>query len=320
MISYDQAGDFYYEFIQRGLAVPQSMFHLAINAVLELVGEVKSKDVCDMACGEGTLMRRLAQLGARVTGVDMSSNLLTHARRQSAEASLTLTYIQDDAQTLSTITTHSFDVVTCNLALMDIPDFALVFASVWRVLRPGGRFVFSVLHPCFETPFHTPESQILFEPNGDFEAYIVRRYTSEGYWHSGGTGMRGTFGAHHRMLSTYLNGVLDAGFALRRFIEPHLPSGDYTEISHQINSRVPQVLVVSSVKPAQLRYSRARNHHDTSHSHHRRADGPGPAPARCGHGPERHSLRRAASTTARPRPHHHRQRQPARAVAGERTF
>lgn len=77
----------------------------------------------------------------------------------------------------------------------------------------------------------------------------MRRYTAEGFWHSGGTGMRGTFGAHHRMLSTYLNGLLDVGFRLDRFIEPRLPLGDYTELSHQINSRVPQVLVVSATKP-----------------------------------------------------------------------
>ena len=50
------------------------------------------------------------------------------------------------------------------------------------------------------------------------------------------------------MLSTYLNSLLDAGFRLERLIEPRLPPGDYTELSHQINSHVPQVLVVAAVK------------------------------------------------------------------------
>ena len=76
----------------------------------------------------------------------------------------------------------------------------------------------------------------------------MRRYASEGHWNSGGTGMRGTFGAHHRMLSTYLNSLLDAGFQMERFVEPRLPPGNYAELSHQINSCVPQVLVVAAIK------------------------------------------------------------------------
>ena len=45
----------------------------------------------------------------------------------------------------------SFDLVVCNMALMDIKDYAAAIREAARVLKPGGEFVFSILHPCFIT-------------------------------------------------------------------------------------------------------------------------------------------------------------------------
>jgi SAM-dependent methyltransferase len=173
-------------------------------------------------------------------------NLLERAREQTGQ--LAITYIRDDAQRLGELREHKFDVVICNLALMDIPDVQAVYRAVYRILRTEGRFVFSVLHPCFETPFRAPESHLQYDAAGNFDGFIVRRYAAEGYWNSGGTGMRGKFGAYHRTLSTYVNGLLDAGFELMRIEEPRLPPGDYENASHQLNSRVGQLLVIAAEK------------------------------------------------------------------------
>jgi hypothetical protein len=68
--------------------------------------------------------------------------------------------------------------------------------------------VFAVLHPCFETPFTVPENTIEIDEQGNFVAVRVMQYIEEGYWNSGGDGMRGRVGAYHRTLSTYLNTLL----------------------------------------------------------------------------------------------------------------
>ena len=60
--------------------------------------------------------------------------------------------VVDDAACLRTLDDSAFDGVVCNLSLMDIPDLAGACAAVYRVLRPGGWFVSSVMHPCFESP------------------------------------------------------------------------------------------------------------------------------------------------------------------------
>lgn len=60
--------------------------------------------------------------------------------------------------------------------------------------------------------------------------------------------MRGKFGAYHRTLSTYVNGLLEAGMTLAQLDEPRLPPGEYQNASHQLNSRVGQLLVVAAEK------------------------------------------------------------------------
>ena len=45
-------------------------------------------------------------------------------------------------------------------------------------------------------------------------------HATEGYWQSGGTGVRGHMGAYHRMLSTLVNDLIAAGFVLQRMVEP----------------------------------------------------------------------------------------------------
>ncbi|MPZ13618.1 MAG: methyltransferase domain-containing protein [Chloroflexi bacterium] len=134
---YEAIADWYTELIRARAARRPDIF--------ELIGDVVSQRVCDLACGEGLIARHLAERGARVVGVDISRRLLAHAR--SIQQTSGITYVQDDAQGLAALRDAVFDGVTCNLALMDIADLDATAAAVYRVLRPGGWFVFSVVHP-----------------------------------------------------------------------------------------------------------------------------------------------------------------------------
>ena len=158
----------------------------------------------------------MATRGAHVTGVDISERLLEIARREEAEAPLGITYLHDDAQTLATLPDATFDAVTCNLALIDIPDLDAVVAAVWRVLRPGGAFVFAITHSCIVPP----GSSWTMGPEGELGRH-VRGYYEEGFVvppHA--PGVRGKVGTYHRTLSTYLNTLAAARFTLERIAEP----------------------------------------------------------------------------------------------------
>lgn len=165
-----------------------------------LMGEVRGARICDLACGQGRLARELAR-----------------ARRAEAEETLGITYVQDDAQMLSSLANAQFDGVVCNLGLTDIPDLGATVQSIWRVLRPDGWFVFCIPHPCFEPP----HADWLTDAYGQTWR-MIGEYFGEGFWLSrNAAGLRGKVGALHRMLSTYLNTLSDAGFAIERVLEPH---------------------------------------------------------------------------------------------------
>jgi SAM-dependent methyltransferase len=240
---YDKHVQFYLDFVDRNLADKNGLWHILLSRFKEILeNRLMRAHVCDIACGEGYLSRFLGQFGPReVIGIDLSAALIAAARQRSNGAKLS--YRVDDAQHLRTFPDASVDVAVSQLAIMDIPDHRALFGSVHRVLRAGGVFVFSLLHPCFETPFRAPEeSQFLLDASSNPIAFIVRRYAQEGFWQSGGTGVRGHMGAYHRTLSTLLNDLLAAGFVLEKLNEPVIEDSG-------LFSQVPQALLVAARVP-----------------------------------------------------------------------
>jgi SAM-dependent methyltransferase len=138
-----------------------------------------------------------------------------------------------------TLADDSFDIAVSQMAMMDIPDPRAMFRSVKRVLKPGGVFVFSLLHPCFEAPYLLPDEEpFLADEEGNWTAVVVRWYGREGHWQSGGDGVRGHMGAYHRMMSTYINDLITAGFRLEKLEEPLVEGGGLME-------QVPKVMIVA---------------------------------------------------------------------------
>ena len=132
-------------------------FHreLVSPAVERLLALQPGERVLDVACGSGVMARRLAALGARVTAVDFSEALVERARARGQSAGPPIAYAVADATdeaALAALGERSFDAVMCTMALMDMPVIAPLYRAVRRLLRPGGRFVFATMHPCFNSP------------------------------------------------------------------------------------------------------------------------------------------------------------------------
>src|SRR5713226_3702384 len=100
--------------------------------LMQLIGDVRGQMICDLACGQGRVARMLAYLGARVVGVDISSELLTMARAEEGQTPLGIDYVLDDAQAIASIADEQFDGVVCNLGLTDIPELSATFQAVNR--------------------------------------------------------------------------------------------------------------------------------------------------------------------------------------------
>ncbi|NIU82692.1 MAG: methyltransferase domain-containing protein, partial [Candidatus Thorarchaeota archaeon] len=111
---------------------------------------MKRKKVLDLGCGEGYYSRVFAELGAHVTGIDFSEEMVNAASEEEIRLPLGINYVTADASNLKEIESCCFDVVFSFMTLMDIEDYEAAVKEVARVLKERGRFIIVTLHPCFE--------------------------------------------------------------------------------------------------------------------------------------------------------------------------
>jgi SAM-dependent methyltransferase len=109
---------------------------------IRALGHVRGKDVLELGCGAAQWSIALAEDGARPVGIDLSTKQLRHARR----AAGALPLVQGSAEELP-FADASFDVVFCDHGAMGFADPDRTVPEAARVLRPGGRFVFSIVGP-----------------------------------------------------------------------------------------------------------------------------------------------------------------------------
>lgn len=203
-----------------------------------LLGKVAGRHILDAGCGTGYLCRLLAKRGAKVTGVEPASTLFSYAVEREQAEPLGIVYVQQDLSQF-TVPTPVFDVVIANMVFMDIPEYKTAICNCVRALRPGGQFIFSLLHPCFDEI--------------DSPAF-VKGYAAKGYVrideYLNEFVVAQTWGYNlHRPLSAYLNLVIEEGCTIRKVIEP-TPTREGIAVlgEHDRNLHVPNFIVISTSK------------------------------------------------------------------------
>lgn len=136
--------------VRAGFDVYRDQF--TFPAFLDALPPINELDVIDFGCGEGTNTRAFARLGARVTGIDLSARMIEHGRKTEEADPLGIGYHVTSYSDHCGMPDASYDAVLSTMALMDGPDLPGTMQEAYRLLRPGGFILFSVVHPCFITP------------------------------------------------------------------------------------------------------------------------------------------------------------------------
>jgi SAM-dependent methyltransferase len=112
-------------------------------AQLVRFARVSSADgVLDVACGTGVVAITAARLGARVTGLDLTPELLARARENATLANVSIDFHEGDVESLP-FDNDEFDVVLSQFGHMLAPRPDVATGEMLRVLRPGGTIAFS---------------------------------------------------------------------------------------------------------------------------------------------------------------------------------
>jgi SAM-dependent methyltransferase len=225
-------------------------------AVERLLAVRPEEQILDIGCGNGVTSRRLAHLGARVVAIDASARFLELARSRSQDLSHRIEYRLVDAtdeKQLLALGEGRFDALVCNMVLMDIPVIDPLARAAVRLLRPGGRFVFAVQHPAFNS--NAVRLCAESETRGDGIEVTRHAVKLSDYLvvpAGKGPGMPGEPEPHwyfHRPLHELFGAFFRAGFVMDALEEPALTTQDANprELSWSNLPGIPPVLVARLV-------------------------------------------------------------------------
>lgn len=181
-----------------------------------ILGPLRDRRVLEIGCGAASCARWMVTRGATVVATDLSAGMLAQATAGGARSGLAPPLVQCDALDLPFPDAH-FDIVcTAFGAVPFVADSGRLMRQVHRVLRPGGRWAFSVNHPM---------RWIFPDDPGEVGLIAVHQYFDRTPYVEVDERGDAVYVEHHRTLGDRIRELVAAGFLLRDVIEPEWPDG-----------------------------------------------------------------------------------------------
>ena len=185
--------------------------------------------VLDIACGAGRFTRRMASRGVSILAFDHSEKFIERARQRTTENADRIEYRvinATDKAAMLELGKKEFDAAVCTMGIMDMSSISPMISVLPELLKPNGRFVFSVSHPAF----NSGTTQLIAEEkylDGDLRSISGVKLTeySKAFMHLG-VGISGQSEPHHyfhRPIGMLFNTCLKFGFVLDGIEEPTIP-------------------------------------------------------------------------------------------------
>ncbi|PAD21035.1 class I SAM-dependent methyltransferase [Terribacillus saccharophilus] len=208
----------------------------------ELIPKLKDKNVLDLGCGFGWHCRYAReQQASTVIGVDISEKMLQKARELTNDP--LISYLKTPIEDI-VFSKSQFDVVISSLAFHYIKSFKSICEKVYNCLKSGGIFVFSVEHPIFTS---RNEQDWYYDEQGNSLHWPIDNYQIEGVRET--AFLNETVTKYHRMISTYINDLIDTDFIIKA-VKESVPSNEMLKSIPEMKdeTRRPMFLMISAEK------------------------------------------------------------------------
>ncbi|MBU6998465.1 MAG: class I SAM-dependent methyltransferase [Theionarchaea archaeon] len=251
---WDRAAEAWTAFVRTG----KDYYRDELNnpAMFDMLGSISGCKILDAACGEGYNTRIMAQKGAKITGVDFSPAMISLALQEEEREPLEIEYMVGDVCNLDMVREHTFDIVTCFMALQDIEFYAQAIQELWRVLIVKGRFVAVIPHPCFEKRIRNGEivggwefADSASHHESPLYCKVDHYFETSSYpiqWRMARLDQHFATTSFHRTLTEYFDAFSAAGFLVSRLKEPRPRSPIHPHLTLEL--RIPQSLLIEAVK------------------------------------------------------------------------
>ena len=218
-------------------------FKMQLPAILNLLGDLRGKNLIDIGCGPCVYSVEFAERGVDVSVVDLSQNMLDKARDNAETANVELTLQKADAHSLP-YKGESFDVAVLIFMILNTK----IIEEAVRVLKPSGLLLFSDTHPALEAKGQW-ESGNIGAPRiiEDYFSHDKRKWRIEP-----GPGRTITLKYYTRTIEQCVNMIADEGFKILRIVEPK-PGKDVKKsdpMHYDRCSRMPYFIIYLAEKHA----------------------------------------------------------------------
>jgi SAM-dependent methyltransferase len=186
------------------------------EAEAHVLGDVGGRRVLEVGCGAAQCARWLSAQGASAVGLDLSFRQLQHGRRIDHDTGVRVPSVCATASSLP-FADNAFEVVFSSFGAMQfVSDVGVAVAEVARVLRPGGRFAFSVTHPVRWAMPDDPTASGLVVTSSYFDRTPYVEEDTEGV---------PRYVEHHRTVGDWVRLLAAYRFTLLDLVEPEWPDG-----------------------------------------------------------------------------------------------
>lgn len=245
LAAWDALAGHWDEAMSSGRTWQRTLIAPAVERLLELR---PGERVLEIACGNGEFARRMGEIGAQVVATDFSEEMLRLARDRGAEG---IDYRRADAtnekELLALGEAGEFDAIVCNMAIMDMSEIGPMVAAGAVLLRPGGRFVFSTVHPAFNGNDTVRVVEEFEDDHGVGRRYSVKVSSYIRPKAAKGVALEDqpvTQWYFHRPMKDLFGAFFDRGFVLDGFEEPVLaPEDARAGSTSAVFAEVPPVIV-----------------------------------------------------------------------------
>jgi SAM-dependent methyltransferase len=195
----------------------------------------------------------MAELGAKVVAFDFSENFVKRAEERTKDTGLSVQYAVLDARdedALLDLGEGRFDATVCTMALMDMAEIGSLFRGLATLLKPEGRFVFSVAHPCFHSAGMRKFSEMYEDGVGRHirinGVKVLSYITPKARKTEGIIGQPELQYYFHRPIQDLFRPGFEAGFVIDGLMEPAFESSgkDGSGLRWNDMPEIPPVLVV----------------------------------------------------------------------------
>jgi ubiquinone/menaquinone biosynthesis C-methylase UbiE len=223
---------------------------VAIPAVLKLADIRPGERLLDVGAGQGVLAQHVIQAGGDYTGVDVSERLLQLARKRHGQRGR---FILGDARKLphvNGIRAGDFDVAIFLLSIQDMHPLESVLKSASWALKPGGRLVILMTHPCFRIPRQSgwnwdEERKLRYRRVDHYLTPLsipMKTYPGQ---------PRGATLSFHRPLEQYVNGLADCGLLvdwMQEIPTNKIHQGEQSSADNRANQEIPLFMALRARK------------------------------------------------------------------------